>query len=104
MKFFLLANIAFFSLLIGSFFTVVIYRLPLILYQQWKQDSLQFLNQEKEISLNKSFNIFLPFSHCPDCHKYLTILQKIPLLSYFFLRGKCAYCERKISVCYPLIR
>lgn len=104
MKYCFIASFVFFSLLLGSFFTVLIYRLPIILQQQWRRNSQNFLDQDKSFQLNeKVFNIFLPFSHCPNCHEYLTILQKIPLLSYLFLKRKCAYCQTRISFCYPLI-
>lgn len=104
MEYFLKASLVFFSLLFGSFFTVLVYRLPLILQQQWRKDAQIFLSQGNSLLLNeKIFNIFLPFSHCPNCHEYLTILQKIPLVSYFFLKRKCAYCQIRISFCYPLI-
>lgn len=103
MKYFLLATIGFFSLLMGSFITMLVYRLPLILQKQWQKEHQQFLSEEKSNDLDKKFNIFLPFSHCPNCQQNLTILQKIPLLSYFFLKGKCAHCQRKISFRYPLI-
>lgn len=103
MEYFLI-SFALFTLLLGSFFTVLIYRLPLILQQQWKKDAKQFLRRKYSLQLNeKTFNMFLPFSHCPNCHEYLTILQKIPLLSYFLLKRRCAYCQVKISFCYPLI-
>lgn len=104
MEYFFIASLALFSLLLGGFFTVLIYRLPVILQQQWMKDSQEFLRQENFLQLNeKNFNIFLPFSYCPNCHEYLTFLQKIPLLSYFFLKGKCGYCQVRISFCYPLI-
>lgn len=104
MEYFFIVSFAIFSLLLGSFFTVLIYRLPLILQQQWRKDFRQFLCQDNLFQLNeKTFNIFLPFSHCPNCHEYLTILQKVPLLSYFFLKKKCAYCQIKISLFYPFV-
>lgn len=62
------------------------------------------LSQASPLQINeKTFNIFLPFSLCPNCHEYLTILQKVPVLSYFFLKRKCTYCYIRISFCYPLI-
>jgi leader peptidase (prepilin peptidase) / N-methyltransferase len=104
MEYFLIGSFALFIVLLGSFFTVLIYRLPIILQQQWRKYFQLFLSQENLLQLNeKTFNLFLPFSHCPNCHKYLTILQKIPLVSYFLLKRKCAYCQVKISFCYPLI-
>lgn len=42
MKYFLIVSLAFFSLLLGSFFTVLVYRLPLMLQQQWRKDAQQF--------------------------------------------------------------
>ncbi|OJA00290.1 hypothetical protein BEV13_04080 [Rickettsiella grylli] len=93
-----------FCIFLGSFFTVVVYRLPLILNDQWKKNALNLLNQENLVLTHeKKFNLFLPFSHCPHCKKYLTILQKIPLLSYFILGRKCSHCQIKISFRYPLI-
>lgn len=104
MEYFLIISLAFILILLGSFFTVLIYRLPLILKKQWLKDAELFLNQENLIFLpKKTFNMFLPFSHCPNCLKCLTILQKIPLVSYFILKRKCAYCQIGISFCYPLI-
>lgn len=104
MEYFLITSLALFSLLLGSFFTVLVYRLPLILQQQWRKNYQQFLSEENPSQLNeKTFNIFLPFSHCPNCQEYLTILQKIPLLSYFFLKRRCAYCQIRIPFFYPLI-
>jgi leader peptidase (prepilin peptidase) / N-methyltransferase len=104
MEYFLISSITLFLILLGSFFTVLIYRLPLILKRQWIKDSEFFLNQKNLILFpKKDFNIFLPFSHCPNCLQHLTIIQKIPLFSYFFLKRKCAYCQVSISFCYPLI-
>jgi leader peptidase (prepilin peptidase)/N-methyltransferase len=63
----------------GSFFNVCIYRLPL----------------EK--------SVVKPSSFCPSCGNNIKWYHNIPLLSYIFLGGKCAYCSSKISVKYPLI-
>jgi leader peptidase (prepilin peptidase) / N-methyltransferase len=42
-------------------------------------------------------------SYCPKCKHQLSHKDLIPVLSYFFLLGKCRYCKRKISLEYPLI-
>ncbi len=34
---------------------------------------------------------------CPHCKKKIKAKHLIPLLSFLFLRGKCAYCGKKIS-------
>ena len=65
--------------ILGSFFNVLIYRLP-------AKESIMF-----------------PASHCPKCGNTLSALENIPILSWLFLRGKCSNCKSKISIQYPLI-
>lgn len=42
-------------------------------------------------------------SHCPFCKKKLNWYELIPVLSFFFQRGKCRWCKKKISIQYPLV-
>lgn len=42
-------------------------------------------------------------SICPKCKHKLAWFYNIPLLSFLWLRGRCAYCHKKISIRYPLI-
>lgn len=42
-------------------------------------------------------------SKCPKCKHKLAWFYNIPLFSFLWLRGKCAYCKKKISIRYPLI-
>ncbi|MBL7665520.1 MAG: prepilin peptidase [Bacteriovoracaceae bacterium] len=42
-------------------------------------------------------------SCCPKCSRQLKWYHNIPVLSFAFLRGKCAYCEQKISWQYPIV-
>jgi leader peptidase (prepilin peptidase)/N-methyltransferase len=62
---------------IGSFLNVVIYRVPL------------------GMSVNKPNRSF-----CPICKKELSLLQNVPILSWIFLRGKCAHCAAPIPFRY----
>lgn len=80
-----------FSLLVGSFLNVVIYRLPIM------------LNPEKIRSVEKPFNLSKPDSHCPKCNSKINFWQNIPLLSWIILRGKCHICKVKIPYRYPLV-
>jgi leader peptidase (prepilin peptidase)/N-methyltransferase len=48
-------------------------------------------------------SIVLPRSKCPKCKSQLKWYHNIPVLSYIFLRGKCAFCGEKISIQYPII-
>src|SRR5678815_2486541 len=75
---FLFAAFAFcLGAVVGSFLNVCIYRLPL------------------DLSVNQPRRSF-----CPSCKKQLTWYQNIPLLSWLFLRGKCANCGTRISFRY----
>ncbi len=48
-------------------------------------------------------DIVFGHSHCPKCKNNLKWYMNIPLFSYIFLKGKCAFCKCKISIQYPLI-
>lgn len=40
-------------------------------------------------------------SHCDYCHHTLSPFDLIPVVSFFYLRGKCRYCKKKLSWYYP---
>ncbi len=42
-------------------------------------------------------------SVCPKCKHIISWKYNIPLLSFLLLKGKCAFCHKKISVQYPLV-
>ena len=42
-------------------------------------------------------------SKCPKCNNKLAWYMNIPLVSYLFLKGKCAFCKEHISFQYPLV-
>ncbi|MEY2546031.1 MAG: leader peptidase (prepilin peptidase) / N-methyltransferase [Verrucomicrobiota bacterium] len=62
---------------VGSFLNVCIYRLPL------------------DLSINKPRRSF-----CPSCKQPIPWYQNIPLVSWLWLRGRCANCGAKISFRY----
>jgi len=67
------------GLIVGSFLNCVIYRLE----------------------VNKSFLVGRSF--CPQCNHTLSGWDLIPILSFLFLKGKCRYCQKPISIQYPLV-
>lgn len=69
-----------FGLVVGSFLNVVIYRLPV---------KGKFFEKSR--------------SYCPKCGAELKWYHNIPVFSYVFLRGRCAFCKEKISLRYPLV-
>lgn len=98
--------IAVLSLVIGSFLNVVIFRYPAMIKQQWLKFCLLFLKEEKikiQHFVEKKINLFYPRSHCPTCKKLLAWFYNIPIVSYILLKGKCAYCQMKISPLYLLV-
>lgn len=42
-------------------------------------------------------------SRCPLCGTQLRFYHLVPLLSFAFLRGKCAFCHANISPLYPVL-
>lgn len=64
---------------IGSFLNVVIYRIP------------------------AGLSILYPPSRCPHCLTRLAPRDNIPILGWFFIRGKCRHCHSPVSWRYPAI-
>tara|TARA_B110000003_G_scaffold138057_1_gene139785 strand:- start:3605 stop:4354 length:750 start_codon:yes stop_codon:yes gene_type:complete len=64
---------------LGSFASLLIYRLPL---------------EDNEI------NILKPRSFCPQCKVQLSIIQLIPFIGYLYSRGICLTCNAKINRLY----
>lgn len=97
-----LFTVGFFSLFIGSFLNVVVYRLPVMMERSWSEECRIYLGLKPHTDL-ELLNLWLPFSHCPRCKHTIRPWHNIPVLSYLWLRGKCGYCDASISIRYPLI-
>jgi leader peptidase (prepilin peptidase)/N-methyltransferase len=67
------------GLVLGSFFNVVIYRLP------------------------RGLNLSHPPSACPGCGARIKPYDNVPVLSYLLLHGRCRRCRRPISAVYPAV-
>ncbi len=67
------------GLVFGSFYNVLIYRLP------------------------RNISVVFPPSHCPSCGKKIRWYHNIPLISYILLKGRCKECGERISLQYPLV-
>jgi leader peptidase (prepilin peptidase)/N-methyltransferase len=94
------------GLLVGSFLNVVIYRLPVMLEREWRQQSRELLAEgdtEAEPDSEPRFNLVTPRSRCPSCGTQIAAVHNIPLFSWLLLGGKCASCQAPISARYPLI-
>ena len=51
----------------------------------------------------KSISIIFPGSFCPKCKKKIPWFLNLPIISWFFLNGKCNFCKSNISFQYPLV-
>ena len=94
------------GLVVGSFLNVVIHRLPKMMELQWERECAEFLGEEfrgEESPESEPYSLAFPGSHCPSCNTEIKPLQNIPVLSYLFLRGRCANCSVSIPIRYPLI-
>ena len=91
-----------FGLIIGSSLNVVVYRIPIMLERDWKQQAHDILGRSA-IADDRKFNLAFPDSHCPSCDHKIRVWENIPLLSYAYLRGKCSACGIHISARYPLV-
>ena len=80
-----------FGLCIGSFLNCVIYRMEL------QEDMPEGSPQRKAVSFLKGK------SFCPHCKHELSWQDLFPVFSFLFLKGKCRYCHKKISIQYPLV-
>ncbi|MDN4482050.1 prepilin peptidase [Demequina sp. SYSU T0a273] len=67
------------GLLLGSFANVLIHRIP------------------------RGESIVRPASRCPACGRPVRPGENIPVLSWLWLRGRCAGCQAPISGRYPLV-
>ena len=79
MIFMLLSGAFVFGSIVGSFLNVCIYRIP------------------------EGLSVVSPRSRCPKCETPIAWYQNVPILSWLFLRGRCAQCKVRISARYPLI-
>ena len=90
-----------FGLCVGSFLNVVIHRLPKMLERGWREECAELAGQT--LPDEAPYNLVAPRSACPKCGHRIGALENVPLLSWLFLRGKCAACKTRISSKYPLV-
>lgn len=88
----------------GSFLNVVIYRLPVMLERDWRQQCHEFLEIERQQQDEPAqISLAAPASTCPHCGHAIRAWENIPLISYILLRGRCSSCKTSISLQYPAI-
>lgn len=68
-----------FGACVGSLINVIAYRLPL------------------------GIGIVSPPSKCPSCQTQLTFRENIPVFGWLMLKGRCRFCQTRISAEYPTV-
>ena len=101
-SFLLISTVFILGLLVGSFLNVVIYRLPLMMQRNWRKECQTFLGLSVD-DQSETYNLLWPGSQCPTCKVAIKARHNLPVISYLFLGGHCAYCGQRIAIRYPLI-
>jgi leader peptidase (prepilin peptidase) / N-methyltransferase len=114
------------GLCIGSFLNVVVHRLPRMMEREWWQDMAQQLadaegfqrtfgaeppkalaataaDLEKRLEGLAPYGLAKPRSACPSCGHQIRWHENIPVVSWLWLKGRCASCKTPISARYPLL-
>jgi len=92
------------GLSLGSFVNALVWRV----HQQGKALSVKRKGKEisspKPLTLNPSrYSILDGRSQCVHCGHQLSIGDLVPVFSWILLRSKCRYCNKPISIQYPLV-
>jgi len=90
-----------FGLCVGSFLNVVIHRLPKMLERGWREECAELAGQP--LPAQTPYNLVVPRSGCPKCGRGIRAWENVPVLSWLFLRARCAGCGTPISFRYPLV-
>jgi leader peptidase (prepilin peptidase)/N-methyltransferase len=95
------------GLVVGSFLNVVIHRLPIMMERQWRAQCAELTAQGATGPASpvapERYNLCVPRSACPSCAAPIAAWHNLPVLSWLLLRGRCAHCQARISLRYPLI-
>ena len=88
------------GLVLGSFFNVVIIRLPKMMELAWRAECCELL--EQDAPEQPRLSLAHPPSSCPRCEAPIRPWQNIPVISFLLLRGRCNKCKSTISWRYPI--
>ena len=111
------------GLIIGSFLSVCIYRIPESRKEEWALENADIFEDQEDSEAEDSDQAQIPDTEeedlsdpspfkglndpkrslCPECHEQLYWWHNLPLISWIILRGKCHFCKTPISFRYPLV-
>lgn len=88
---------------LGSFLYVIACRLPALLEHGWRAQCRQMLGDACHLPVTAvPPGLVFPFSFCPGCRTRLKFQHKLPIIGYHLTRMRCAQCQMKIPLIYPI--
>ena len=78
-------------------------KLPRAFFSLFGKKSASSRRADKEASIPPLFPNLMGHSRCPHCRYKIPFYLNVPVLSWFFLLGRCRNCGEKISFRYPLV-
>jgi len=95
------------GLIVGSFLNVVAYRVPIMMERAWRTQCKELETEHAadppHVGAADRFDLWWPPSACPGCGKPIAAHNNVPVLSFLWLKGRCASCGAKISPRYPVV-
>ncbi len=91
------------GLLVGSFLNVVILRVPVMMQREWEAQCAELAGDGQAPPEAPRYNLLTPPSTCPACGSRIRPWHNVPVLSWLWLRGRCADCGSGIGVRYPVV-
>lgn len=99
--------VGFIGLCVGSFLNVVIYRMPRMMENEWRNDCSIILKDQLDQNYTPPVYVHMtlsqPASRCSSCAHKIRWYENIPLLSWIALRGRCSSCGTSIGIRYPMV-
>ena len=96
-------------LMVGSFLNVVIYRLPIMMEREWREQTADFMPPASTAAPSSAHQTPSPSlwprrgPRVPPAEAPIKAIHNIPVLSWLALRGRCAACRAPISPRYPAV-
>jgi prepilin signal peptidase PulO-like enzyme (type II secretory pathway) len=94
-----------FGLCFGSFINALVWRI----HCQESENRSQKIGEKKQKNhpnsqlLTPNYSVLKGRSMCPNCKHQLGFWDLIPVISWLSLKGRCRYCNKPISIQYPVV-
>ncbi|OWT75625.1 MULTISPECIES: A24 family peptidase [unclassified Achromobacter] len=90
------------GLVVGSWLTRVVDRLPRIMDYDWEAQFREWRGEATQPEEDRP-SLWRRACRCPACQAPVTGWRRLPLLGWLLLRGRCGACGQSISWRYPVL-